>query len=221
VYAPASIQEAIDILQGAYDIAEEYQSPVMLLADGMLGQMMEPVVMPERGCANPGADIRQAKPWAVTGHRNERERNVIRSLRLKPEDLEQSIEERAARYEQAEAKLASHEAIGVESADVVFVAFGSTSRIVKDAMGRLSDDGVKCGLIRPISLWPFPHGAFDSVPASAKAVISVELSKGQLVQDVRLAVNGRKPVGLICRSGGILLSPEDVVSETKKILEVG
>jgi 2-oxoglutarate ferredoxin oxidoreductase subunit alpha len=220
VYAPASIQEAIDILQRAYDIAEEYRNPVMLLVDGMLAQMMEPVIMPGRKDAAPGADTRGAKPWAITGHGNNREKNVIKSLRIKPEELEQSIEERSGRYRRAEMELSRCEATGLEDAEVIFAAFGSTSRIVKDAMEELSSAGVRCGLIRPISLWPFPHDAFDAVPATAKVVISVELSKGQLIQDVKLAVNGRLPVRLISRSGGMLLSPEDIVNETRTILEV-
>jgi 2-oxoglutarate ferredoxin oxidoreductase subunit alpha len=220
VYAPASIQEAIDMLQKAYDIAEKYKNPVMLLADGMLGQMMEPVIMPERNNTKVNADLDQIKPWAITGHRNSRERNVVQSLRLKPEELERSIEERGVRYEQAVTELVDCEVTGIESAEVVFVAFGSTSRIVKDAMRTLSQGGIKCGMIRPVSLWPFPYEAFNAVPDNVKAVISVELSKGQLIQDVQLAVNGRIPIRLIYRTGGILLSPEDVARETKNIMEV-
>jgi 2-oxoglutarate ferredoxin oxidoreductase subunit alpha len=187
----------------------------MLLVDGMLGQMMEPVVMPSER-----ADMDSDRPWALTGHGNARDRKVVRSLWLKPDELERSVEERGVLYSRAEKELVECEAVGVESADVVFVAFGSTARIVKDAMGELNGRGIKCGLIRPISLWPFPYAAFDRVSPEAKAVISVELSMGQLVQDVKLGVRGRHPVELIHRTGGILLSQEDVVAEALEILEV-
>jgi 2-oxoglutarate ferredoxin oxidoreductase subunit alpha len=219
VYAPASIQEAIDILQRAYSIAEEYRNPVMLLVDGMLGQMMEPVVIPP-GTDAEGVGAAGGKSWALTGHGDARDRNVVRSLWLKPDELERSIEERGTRYERVEKELVEYESYGAESADVVFVAFGSTSRIVKDAMSRLADNGIRCGLIRPVSLWPFPYEAFDALSPDTKAVISVELSKGQLIQDVKLGVCGKFPVELIYRTGGILLSPEDVAEETRRILEV-
>ncbi|MDR2163527.1 MAG: 3-methyl-2-oxobutanoate dehydrogenase subunit VorB [Clostridiales Family XIII bacterium] len=220
VYAPASIQESIDLMGKAYDVAEHYRNPVMLLVDGMLGQMMEPVSMPSRDAYALPEDVSAMKPWAITGHDNRRERNVVKSLRLKPDELEEAVEKRGAKYAAAEQELASYEAVDIESAEVVFVAFGSTSRIVKDAIGLLRADGVRAGMIRPISLWPFPERAFEQVPASAKAVISVELSMGQLIQDVRLAVNGRFPVELIHRTGGMLLTPEEVAARTMDILEV-
>jgi len=220
VYAPASIQEAVDTLQNAYNIAEKYKNPVMLLVDGMLGQMMEPVVMPKIDEDMTSKCSEQAKPWAITGHKDKRERNVIKSLRLKPEELELSIEERGIRYIAAERQLVDYEAIKLDDAEVVFVAFGSTARIVKDAMKRLEQENIKSGLIRPITLWPFSYEAFQAIPKTTKAVISVELSMGQLIQDVKLAVEGQVPVSLIHRTGGMLLTPEDVVSETKMILEV-
>jgi 2-oxoglutarate ferredoxin oxidoreductase subunit alpha len=220
VYAPASIQEAIDVFQNAYNIAEKYKNPVMLLVDGMLGQMMEPVVMPKIDGEIASNFSEQEKPWAITGHKGKRERNVIKSLRLKPEELESSIEEREIRYIEAESELIDYEAINIDDAEVVFVAFGSTARIVKDAMKRLEQENIKSGLIRPITLWPFPYKAFQTISKTTKAAISVELSMGQLIQDVKLAIEGRIPVSLIHRTGGMLLTPEDVVSETRKILEV-
>jgi 2-oxoglutarate ferredoxin oxidoreductase subunit alpha len=219
VYAPASIQEAIDLLQEAYAVAEKYRNPVMLLVDGMLGQMMEPVEIPNRQNGHSEGGACGAKPWAVTGHGNLRERNVIKSLYLKPDELENAIEKRGEKYEAAEKELIACEGANIQDAEVIFVAFGSTSRIVKDAMKSLERRGIKCGIIRPITLWPFPYAAFDSVSDAAKVVISVELSKGQLIQDVRLGVRGRFPVELIRRTGGMLLSPEETAMRTEKILE--
>jgi 2-oxoglutarate ferredoxin oxidoreductase subunit alpha len=220
VYAPASIQESIDLIGRAYDVAEKYRNPVMLLVDGMLGQMMEPVSMPDRNEGISSKEIFNLKTWAITGHGDKRNRNVIKSLRLKPEELEESVEKREEKYTAAKRELAEYETIGIEGAEVVFIAFGSTSRIVKDAIKLLKDAGINAGMIRPITLWPFPEQAFNAIPDSAKTVISVELSMGQLIQDVRLAVNGRFPVELIHRVGGMLLTPEEVVTRTKKLLEV-
>ncbi|MDR2157355.1 MAG: 3-methyl-2-oxobutanoate dehydrogenase subunit VorB [Clostridiales Family XIII bacterium] len=220
VYAPASIQESINILMQAYETAEKYRNPLMLLVDGMLGQMMEPVVVPDGVETIPTTDLHALNPWAVTGHRGSRERRVIRSLRLKPDELERSIEERGEKYARAEIELTSYEAIDLDGAEIVFVAFGSTSRIVKESLTALKRMRIKGGLIRPITLWPFPYRAFDGIDKRTKAVVSVELSKGQLIQDVKLGVNGRFPVKLIHRTGGMLLTPEEIVAAAKNISEV-
>jgi len=220
VFAPASIQEAVDKIGQAYEIAEKYRNPVMLLVDGMLGQMMEPVSIPDRVSDQYIADAREKKGWAITGHKNNREKNVIKSLRLRQDDLEASIEERDKKYARAEKMLVEYEENNLADAKVVFVAFGSTSRIVKDAMFQLNESGVKSGMIRPVSIWPFPYKAFDSLSDKTQLVVSVELSKGQLIQDVRLGVQGRKPVELIYRTGGSLLTPEEVVCKAKRMLEV-
>jgi 2-oxoglutarate ferredoxin oxidoreductase subunit alpha len=209
----------MDKMGQAYAIAEKYRNPVMLLVDGMLGQMMEPVSIPERLSDERIDAIRKTKTWAVTGHGQARRKNVIKSLRLKPEELEASIEERGAKYADAEKNLVEFDATSLDRAEVVFVAFGSTSRIVKEAMGMLDGAGVKCGMIRPISLWPFPYKAFDLLAEETRLVVSVELSMGQMIQDVKLGVLGRKPVELMYRTGGSLLTPEDVVSGTKNMLE--
>jgi len=215
VYAPASIQESVDYVCKAFDIADEYRNPVMLLMDGMLGQMMEPVVLPEEKDFSSGAK----KAWALSGHKNAREKNVIRSLRLKPEDLEASVERREEKYRRAEKELPEFEEIGPGDAEIVFVAFGSTARIVKEAIGILRGEGIRCGMIRPITLWPFPDRAFDNVGKAAKLIVSAELSMGQMIRDVRLAVNGRYPVKLIHRIGGSLLSAEEVVMKARTYYE--
>ena len=218
VYAPATIQESIDTIQKAFSIAEEYSNPVMLLVDGMLGQMMEPVLMPGRTTEHTNSDTEAAKPWALTGHGDVRDVNVVRSLRLKPNELENSITSRRDKYQKAERELTEYELKNIEDAEVVFVAFGTTSRIIQDAMDLLKDQGLNVGLIRPKTLWPFPYKAFDEISDKTKVVISVELSEGQLIQDVKLGVNGRYPVSLINRTGGMLLSPEEIAERTMVIL---
>jgi len=220
VYAPASIQESVNTIRKAFDVADEYRSPVMLLVDGMLGQMMEPVMLPEAMDGAAIEKIQNKKEWALAGHGKRDVKNVIRSLHLKPEKLERSIEDRERKYDRAVSELPEFEETGIKDADIVFAAFGSTSRIVKEAMGRLEDDGISCGLIRPVTLWPFPYHAFERIGYTTKVVISVELSMGQMIEDVRLGICGRNPVELIHRTGGALLAPEEVVSKAKEWLEV-
>lgn len=220
VYAPSSIQEACDMIYKAFDIAEEYRNPVIICADGMIGQMMEPVALPEPKEAIVGDAIRKAKPWALTGHRNERERHAINSVWLQQDLLEEYIDQYWPKFEKAERELQDWEEYMKDDAEVLFVAYGSTARIAKEAVGALRNEGIKAGLIRPKTLWPFPNKAFENL-GSAKQIISVELSKsGQLMRDVRLAVEGRVPVSLINRYGGMLLDPAEVVERTKKIMEV-
>lgn len=220
VYAPNSIQEAMDLIGKAFDVADEYRNPVMIAADGMLGQMMEPVVLPvDQGCLTE-EEIPKVKPWALTGHKNIRDRNAINSVWLKQELLEDYINSYWPKYERAERELPEYESQNLEDAEAVFVSFGSTSRMVLEAMNMLRKEGIRTGLIRPKTLWPFPAGAFDQIDKKTRYVISVELSKGQMMQDVRLAVSGRWPVRLISRVGGMLLDPPEIAMRTKEILEV-
>lgn len=218
VYAPSSIQEAMDMIYRAFDIADEYRNPVIIAADGMLGQMMEPVILPEEKPAPNLEEIEKTKPYALTGHRNKRERNAINSVWLKQELLEDYINDYWPKYERAERELPEWDSKNIEDAEAVFVAYGSTSRIVLEAMDILAKEGIRTGLIRPKSLWPFPSEAFNEIGESTKRIISVELSKGQLINDVKLAVCGRLPVDLINRVGGMLLDPNEVAERTKKLI---
>lgn len=220
VFAPSSIQEAVDMMAKAFAIAEEYRNPVMLLADGVLGQMMEPVVLPEPVPAVKTEDIPVVRPWALTGTKGERPHNVIKSLYLKPEQLEDRIMEMDKKYQRAKKELIQYETIGLENAEVVLVAYGSTARITEEAIELLAEDGIKAGLIRPISLWPFPYEAFDLIPETAKAVVSVELSRGQMMDDVKIGCSGRYPVSLSGRVGGILITPPEIAADAKKALGV-
>ena len=213
-FAPSNIQEAVDIIYEAPLLADKYRNPVMILADGMMGQMMEPVVLPPQREQLQSEDIPKAKPWALSGTAKGH-RNVIKSLLLKPDELEKHVEDIFKKYEAMERDEVRYEASGLEDADVVFVAFGTVARLVNESIELLAERGVKAGLIRPISLWPFPNKAFDAIDfAKTKKVISVELSMGQMLTDVKMAVNGRLPVGLISRTGGIVPTSIEVVEKT-------
>lgn len=220
VYAPASIQEAVDLLYEAFPLADQWRNPIMVLADGMLGQMMEPVVMPEYRDPLTIEGIKGKKPWALVGHENKRPHNVVKSLRIKPEELEAHNRKLDAKYRTMVTELPRYEAYHTEHANLIFVAFGTMSRIVKEAIQLLEQEGIRAGLIRPITLWPFPDQAFDRLNSAIKAVVSTELSHGQMMEDVRSAVAGRFPVELIYRSGGMVPTPMEVVEQAKNILEV-
>jgi len=221
VYAPGSVQESAEMVGKAFEIAEKYRNPVMILADGMLGQMMEPVELPEAMEAVLSEDVFRAKPWALTGHENKRPHNVIRSLFLVPEELEDNINRYWGKYETAKNELPEYEARGLSGAEMVFVAYGSTARVVTEAIGMLEEEGIKTGLIRPITLWPYPYGAFEKIGGDTKHLVSVELSMGQMMDDVLIASKGRWPVSLINRVGGSLLFPEEIAGRAKKILKGG
>ncbi len=206
VFAPASVQEMADLTVKGFDLADKYRMTSMILADGTLGQMMEPVSL-EYEVKEP-----IKKPWATTGTNLEREHNVVNSLYLKPEKLEQTNFERFERYKQIEETEALYEEYLTEDAEIVVTAFGIASRVAKNAVNMARAQGVKVGLIRPITLWPFPKKAYQKVVGKAKRIISVELSMGQMIEDVRLAVECKVPVTLCNRTGGMIVSPEQVLN---------
>lgn len=220
VYGPSSIQETIDIIYKAVATADYYRNPVMILVDGMLGQMMEPVILPDYRETITEEQIREQKPWALVGHQDKQPRTVVKSLRLQPDDLEQHCNKMQGKYVEMLKELPKHESIGLEDAEIVFVSFGTMSRIVREAIDRLAEDGIKAGMIRPISLWPFPDKAFDEIGPKTKVIISAELSIGQMMDDVKCAVCGRFPVDLIYRTGGMVPTPLEVAEKAKAILEV-
>ena len=213
VFAPATIQEMVDLVYTAYDKADEYRMPAMILADGMLGQMMEPVEFPEKE-----ANHQIEKPWATTGHQNKRPHNIVNSLYLGPKELEQRVVERFKRYEIIKEKEPMAEEYLVDDADIVLVSFGATARIVKSAVNSARSMGIKAGMIRPITLWPFPEKVMQKAAKNASCFLSVEMSMGQMVDDVRLAVNGEKPVYFFGRTGGIIPSPAEVLGEIQRIM---
>ncbi|MBQ4096769.1 MAG: 3-methyl-2-oxobutanoate dehydrogenase subunit VorB [Clostridia bacterium] len=214
VLAPSSVQEMASLTAEALDLADIYRMPAMLLADGALGQMMEPVDF----SAFPKREVPE-KTWATNGMGGKRKKNVVNSLFIDPNELENSVVERYKRYAEIEKNEVKYEEFMTEDADIVIVSFGITARICKSAILAAREAGIKVGLLRPITLWPFPKTQIASLAERAKAFISVEMSMGQMVDDVRLAVNGRCPVHFYGRTGGIIPSVEEVTAEIKKLAE--
>ena len=211
VFAPSTIQETVDLVAKAFDIGDKYRMPVMILSDGMLGQMMEPVVLPEE------TNTAQDKPWAACGHQNKRAHNVINSLYIEPSTLENLVRERFERYKKIQATEQMAEEYLVDDADIVIVAYGASSRVSRSAVDMARKNGIKAGLIRPITLWPYPVDTIKKAASTAKVFLSVEMSMGQMVDDVRLAVNGKVPVEFYGRTGGIIPTPKEVYD---KIVEL-
>ena len=212
VFAPSTVQEMVDLVSDAFDLGDKYRMPAMILADGMLGQMMEPVQLPE----NSEKKLPE-KPWATNGHKNQRKHNVVNSLYLKPQDLEALVKERFKRYETIKANEQRAEEYLVDDADIVVVAYGASSRVSRSAVNTAREMGIKAGLIRPITLWPFPVDAIQRAAKTTKEFLTVEMSMGQMVDDVRLAVNGAKPVSFYGRTGGMIPTPGEVLEEIKKL----
>jgi 2-oxoglutarate/2-oxoacid ferredoxin oxidoreductase subunit alpha len=216
VLAPASVQEMVDLVQEGFDLADTYRTPVMVMGDGMLGQMMEPVEFKER----PAKVLPSKEDWAADGLNGRKKHHVINSLFLKPEELELHNQKLQAKYAEIEKNEVRYETLNCEGElDIVMVAYGITSRICKNAIKMLEKEGIKAGMIRPITLWPFPQKAFDEVIDRTKhGFISVELSCGQMVEDVRLAAKNKKPVNFFGRSGGMIPTPAEVVEAVKAIV---
>ena len=196
VLAPASVQEMADLTVKGFDLADEYRMTSMILADGTMGQMMEPVSLEF------GEPKKFDKPWATTGTQMKRKHNIVNSLYLVPEELEKGNFERFERYAKIEQKEAMWKEYLTDDAEICVVAFGIASRVAKNAIAEARARGVKVGMIRPITLWPFPKAAFEKVEKHVKTFISVELSMGQMIEDVQLATKCRKPVLLCNRAGG-------------------
>jgi 2-oxoglutarate ferredoxin oxidoreductase subunit alpha len=208
VLAPSSIGEAIELVGEAFLVAERYRTPVMLLADGILGQAMEPVAPTFRSIPRTPAD------WVLEGA-EDREPRVVRSLHLRPEDLEAHNRVLQATYRDIEANEIRWAGESLEDAEVVLVAYGTAARIARTAVERARADGLRAGLFRPITLWPFPAAALTTAAEAARAVVVVELSAGQLVEDVRLALEGAVPVFFHGRTGGMVPSPDEVLAAVR------
>jgi 2-oxoglutarate ferredoxin oxidoreductase subunit alpha len=199
VLAPSTVQEIVDLMPVAFELAERYRLPVVIAADGILGQMMEPVTLPEPIAPPPPPD------WATTGAVGTP--RVISSIYLEPEELEQHVLSLMRTYQEIREREQRWEAYRADDAEVLVVAYGTAARVVRSAVDRVRAQGLAAGLIRPITLWPFPTSAFERSP---RRWLVVELSAGQMVEDVRLALSGRAPVGLYGRVGGVVPSPVEV-----------
>ncbi len=208
VLAPASVQEIADLTQDAFDLADKYRNVVMILGDGILGQMREPVVIKKQDANRKRVD----KPWALTGKKG-RGQNIVRSLFLPDGILEQHNVNLQEKYRQIERDEVRCEIDGVEGADIVVVAYGIMARIARAAVHELRSKGVKVGLIRPITLWPFPYEMVSQSANSCKEFLVVEMSYGQMLEDVRLAVGGKVPVRFYGRAGGGVPGRDEIVAE--------
>lgn len=212
VFAPASVQEMVDMVVKAFDTADKYRMPAMILADGLLGQMMEPVSFPE---ITP--DAHDKSGWAADGHKGKREHHIINSLYLQPDELQTSVVNRFERYEIVKAEETDAELYLTEDCDILLCAFGATARVVKSAVNEARAQGIKAGLFRPKTLWPFPVKEINEAAKSAKKLLSVEMSMGQMIDDIKLAINCSKPVEFFGRTGGVIPTPAEVLAEIKKV----
>jgi len=207
VFAPERIQEAIDILKQAFDIADCYRNPVMILADGLIGQMMESVDFDR---PVPHRDLPK-KDWVASGMKNHKGRNFVSSIHLDPKQLEQHVFKLFEKYDLVKKNETRYEMINIENAEYVIVAYGTMSRICRSAIEILAKKGINVGIIRPITIWPYPTEAFDKIPKTAKGILCAEMSMGQMLDDVRIANNGRLPVAFFGRTGGMVPEPEELV----------
>lgn len=210
VLAPASVQEMAELTVKGFDLADKYRMTAMILADGTMGQMMEPVALDL--AVNPAPE----KAWATTGTKLEREHNIVNSLFLDPAALERVNFERFERYKTIEETETMYEEYRMEDAEICIAAFGIAARVSKNAIDQARKEGIKVGMIRPITLWPFPVAPFRKAADTVKSFISVELSMGQMIEDVRLATECKAPVTLCNRVGGMIPSPEQVLESIRK-----
>lgn len=211
-FAPASVQESAEMMMEAFELADTYRTPFFLVSDGVLGQMMEPVDFSKTRKSQA-----QPKAWKVTGHTNSRKPITIKTLVLAPELLEQKNFELQEKYHQIEDKETRWESHYMDDPEIVTVAYGTTSRVVKNAIELLKDE-IRVGLIRPQTLWPFPKKPFAELPEGVKKVLCVEMSCGQMIDDVRLAVNGKKEVEFYGRVGGMIPTPLEVADSIRAAL---
>ena len=215
VLAPSSVQEMADLTVKGFELADKYRMTSMILADGTMGQMMEPVSL--------NYDIKPSpeKPWTTTGTKMARKHNIVNSLSLVPEELERLNFERYERYKTVEENETMYEEYMTEDAEIVIAAFGIAARVSKNAITEARKKGIKVGMIRPITLWPFPEKPFKKAAQTAKQFISVELSMGQMIEDVKLATECKVPVTLCNRTGGMIPSPDMVLDAIEKAAENG
>jgi len=212
--APESLQEAVDLIKESFDIADYFRNPVMIAVDGLIGQMMEPVTFDNE---TPKWDL-EPKTWAADGDRSNREKNVINSLYLDPLMLEKHNLKLKAKYDEMRDKHQRYEMVNMEDAEIVIVAYGSMARIVRTSIEILEEKGIKCGMIRPITIFPFPDKAFKELDDKVKHILAVEMSTGQMLDDVKIANEFKRPVHFYGRVGGIVPEAEEVVSQVLKIM---
>ena len=214
--APNSVQEMADFVALGFDLAFKYRNPAMILTDGVIGQMMEKVRLPEFRRRRTEEEVRAQCPWATLGKTPDREPNIITSLELDSALMEKNNERFQAKYRVVEENEVLYEEVKCDDADYILVAFGSAARICLKAIEMARAEGIKVGLIRPVTLWPFPTRILHSYADKVKGMLSVELNAGQMIEDVRLAVNGKVPVEHYGRLGGIVPTPDEVLNALKE-----
>lgn len=220
VLAPNSVQEMVDHTILAFDLADKYRNPILILTDGAIGQMMEKIELPPMREFKTTEEQREEKPWATNGRKNGRKQNVLTSLNIISEDMERKNNELQAKYKIIEDNEIRIEEYNMDDAEIVINAYGLSSRICKKVVDLGREEGLKVGLLRPITLWPFPKARFSELAdkENLKMFMTIEMSVGQMVEDVQLAVNGRKPVYFYGRTGGIVATPEEILEQIKQKL---
>lgn len=218
VLAPNSVQEMADFIDLAFTLAFRYRNPAMILSDGVIGQMMEKVVLPPQKPRRTEEEIRRECPWASIGRTADRKPNVITSLELKPEAMELRNLHLQEKYRAIKENEVRYEAQQLDDAEVLIVAFGSAARIAEKAIEIAREEGIKAGLFRPITLWPFPEKQLREAAHGKRGVLVVEINAGQMIEDVRLSVNGEEPVEHFGRLGGIVPEPDEIVKVIKEKL---
>lgn len=215
VFGPNSVQEMVDHTILAFELADKYRCPALILSDGATGQMMEKVELPDP------MEYKPNKPWATTGKTPDRDHNIITSLYIQSEDMEAKNVVLQAKYKEIMENEVRFEGYKLDDAEEVIVSYGVTSRVCKKVVDLAREEGIKMGLLRPITLWPFPTGKIDELAGldRVKYFISVEMNVGQMVEDVKLTVNGRKPVHFYGRTGGILPTPDEILDHARKLLK--
>lgn len=214
-FAPESLQETVDVIKEAFDLADLYRNPVMIAVDGLIGQMMEPVDIDKE---TPKHDIPENN-WATNGAMGKRERRIVNSLYLNPKELEDHNIHLFKKYEKMKESEQRYEIVHGDDAEIMIVAYGTMARICRSAIETLREQGIKIGLIRPITIWPFPEKAFDQLSSSVKGLLTCELSMGQMLDDVKIANKGRLPMAFFGRTGGMIPETEEIIDAAIKMRE--
>jgi 2-oxoglutarate/2-oxoacid ferredoxin oxidoreductase subunit alpha len=217
VLAPNSVQEMVDHTVMAFDLADKWRNPVLILTDGAIGQMMEKIELPDPYPFRSTEDMRAEKPWATNGRKGGIKKTLLTSLNIKSDEMERKNNELQAKYAKITDEEVRYESYHIDDAEIIINAYGLSSRICKKVVDLGREQGLKVGLLRPITLWPFPSKKIDELASKTdvKMFMTIEMSVGQMVEDVRLVVNGRKPVYFYGRTGGILATAEEILDQIK------
>lgn len=216
VLAPASVQEMADFVDLSFTLAFKYRNPVIILSDGVIGQMMEKVVLPPFKARRTNDEVRKECPWAATGMRGKK--HIVTSLELEPHNMEAHNLHLQQKYAEIREKEVRYEEVQTEDAEYLIVAFGSAARIAQKAIESCRAEGIRIGMFRPITLWPFPSVSIAELSHKVKSILCVEINAGQMVEDIRMAVEGRTPIHHFGRMGGMVPAPDEIVEAVKRMI---